>query len=254
MKRAPLLLLPLAGILVLAGCQTDGWQNTAQSVFNSTGLSGLGSTAPASSLTIAQITAGLKEALRIGSGHVVSQLSKTGGFNLDPKIRIPLPSALAKVDSALKTVGLSYMTEDLQKRMNGAAEQATGEALSLFVSAIQQMTIADARSILSGQQDAATQYLRKTMGVELSQKIQPIVSTALVQAGAVQAYDTVMGKYQTLPFMPDVKADLNGYVTQKAMDGIFYYVAQEEAAIRANPAKRTTELLRTVFGNRDAAQ
>ncbi len=249
MKPLRFILLPLAGTLMLSACQTDGWQNAAQSVLNSGGLAGLGGPSSASNLTIAQITAGLKEALRIGSGNVVSQLSKAGGFNLDPKIRIPLPSTLAKVDSALKTVGLSYMTEDLQNRMNGAAEQATGEALSLFVSAIQQMTIADARSILSGQQDAATQYLRKTMGVELSQKIQPIVSSALVQAGAVQAYDKVMGKYQTMPFMPDVKADLNGYVTQKAIDGIFYYVAQEEAAIRANPAKRTTELLRMVFGH-----
>ena len=90
------------------------------------------------------------------------------------------------------------------------------------------------------------------MGDELSQKIQPIVQTALTQAGAIKAYDGVMGQYANIPFMPDVKADLNSFVTQKAMDGIFYYVSQEEAAIRANPAKRTTELLRMVFGSPEA--
>lgn len=245
MKR----ILSLVSVLALGGCQTDGWQDTAQTLLNSPGLSA--ASANAGSLSVAQITAGLKEALNIGSNNVVSQLSKKGGFNLDPKIRIPLPDTLQKVDSALKPIGMSYLTEDLQNRMNGAAEAATAEVLPLFVSAIQKMTIDDARSILSGRQDAATQYLRKTMGAELSQKIQPIVASALTQAGAVKAYDNVVGQYEKMPFMPDVKANMNDFVTQKAMDGIFYYVAREEAAIRENPAKRTTDLLRTVFGNAD---
>lgn len=250
MARRFYLALPLASALALGGCQTDGaggWQDAARSVMNSPVFStAMGSAA--GNLSVEQITAGLKEALNIGSGNVVSQLSRTGGFNLDPTIRVPLPPALAKVDSALKTVGMAHLTEDLQNRMNGAAEKATGEALPLFINAIKHMTIADARSILSGQQDAATQYLRKTMGADLSAKIQPYVQSALAQAGAVQAYDRVMGQYANIPFMPDVKADMNAFVTQKAMDGIFYYVAREEAAIRENPAKRTTELLRTVFG------
>jgi len=248
--RPSFIALSLAGLLCLGGCQTDGLQNAAKSLMDSPAFSNMGTAA--GNLSVAQITSGLKEALNIGSGNVVSQLSKKGGFNLDPKIRIPLPSTLAKVDGALRTVGMAHLTEDLQNRMNGAAEQATGEALSLFLGAIQKMTIADARAILSGQQDAATQYLRQNMGAELSQKIQPIVTTALTQAGAVKAYDNVMGQYAKLPFMPDVKANMNDYVTQKAMDGIFYYVAKEEAAIRENPAKKTTELLRTVFGSADA--
>lgn len=245
MMRRLFIALPALSVLALSGCQTDGsgWQETARAVMNAPAFS-----TTASSLTTEQITAGLKEALNIGSGTVVSQLSKTGGFNLDPVIRIPLPPTLAKVDNALKTIGMAHLTEDLQNRMNGAAERATAEALPLFINAIKQMTIADARSILSGQQDAATQYLRKTMGAELSMKIQPIIQNALTQAGAVQAYDRAMGQYAQIPLMPDVKANLNAFVTQKAMDGIFYYVAREEAAIRENPAKRTTELLRTVFG------
>lgn len=245
-----LIAMPLAGLLTLTACNTDGLQSAAKSLMDSPAFANAG--ASASNLSVAQITAGLKEALNIGSGNVVSQLSKTGGFNLDPKIRIPLPASLAKVDTALRTVGMASLTEDLQNRMNGAAEKATSEALPLFLAAIQKMTIADARAILSGQQDAATQYLRKSMGTELSQKIQPIVASALTQAGAVKAYDNVMGQYAKLPFMPDVKANMNDYVTEKAMDGIFYYVAREEASIRENPAKRTTELLKTVFGSPDA--
>lgn len=244
-----LIAMPLAGLLTLTACNTDGLQSAAKSLMDSPAFANAG--ASASNLSVAQITAGLKEALNIGSNNVVSQLSKKGGFNLDPKIRIPLPETLQKVDSALKPIGMSYLTEDLQNRMNGAAEAATAEALPLFVSAIQKMTIDDARSILSGRQDAATEYLRKTMGAELSQKIQPIVASALTQAGAVKAYDNVVGQYEKMPFMPDVKANMNDFVTQKAMDGIFYYVAREEAAIRENPARRTTDLLRTVFGNAD---
>lgn len=230
-------------MMALTGCVTDNWQETARVLMDSPS-----SSAPLSGLSTEQIVAGLKEALRVGSSDVVSQLGKTGGFNLDPKIRIPLPATLARVDTGLKAIGMGQLTDDLQVRMNSAAEQATAKALPLFVNAIQQMTIADARSILSGQQDAATQYLRKTMGAELAQKIQPIVGTTLQQAGAVQAYDRVMGQYGAMPLVSGVKTDLNNFVTEKAMDGIFYYVAREETAIRANPAKRTTEILRTVFG------
>ena len=132
--------------------------------------------------------------------------------------------------------------------MNAAAEAATPRAKELFIQSITQMTFDDARAILSGQQDAATQYLRRTMGAALVNDMKPIMGNTLNQAGAVQAYDRVMGQYSKLPFVPDVKANLTDYAANKAMDGIFYYVAQEEAAIRANPAKRTTELLKTVFG------
>ena len=110
------------------------------------------------------------------------------------------------------------------------------------------MSITDAKNILTGPQDAATQFLRRTMGPGLGQEMQPLIQNALSQAGAIRAYDQVIGQYDQLPFMPDVKANLNNYVVDKAMDGIFYYVAQEEAAIRTNPAKRTTEILKTVFG------
>jgi hypothetical protein len=142
---------------------------------------------------------------------------------------------------------LGSMTDDLEMRLNSAAEAATPKAKALFINAISQMSIADAKGILTGPDNAATSYLRQTMGVELGTEMQPLIQSALSQAGAVQAYDQVVGRYASIPFMPDVKADLNDYVVGKALDGIFYYVAQEEAAIRQDPAKRTTELLQKVF-------
>jgi hypothetical protein len=232
-------------VLVLGACVSDEMQGTARGIFDAY-MNTNGGTA--SSLSVEQVTLGLKEALNVGSKNVTTRLHQAGGFNRDPNIRIPLPDALNKVHVALDSVGMGGMTADLETRMNAAAERAAGEVYPLFVDAIKQMTIADARGILSGQQDAATQYLRRTMGAALEQKINPIVGSALAQAGAVQAYDRVMGQYASLPFVSNVKTDMNNYVTGKAVDGIFHYIAQEEAAIRQNPAKRTTEILRTVFG------
>jgi hypothetical protein len=117
------------------------------------------------------------------------------------------------------------------------------------VDAIAAMTIQDAAKILNGPDDSATQYFRKSMGPGLAKEMEPIVDSTLAEAGAVQAYDSMMGQYKAIPFMPDAKADLTDYVVDKGLDGIFHYVAKEEAAIRNNPAARTTDLLKKVFGN-----
>lgn len=245
MKKTILTMTLLASLLATSACVTDGeMMNAAQTILSGQTVSGA-----ESGLTTNQMTLGLKEALRVGTETVVTQLGRQGGFNLDPKIRIPLPTALANVHNTLNKIGMGGMTNDLQNRMNEAAELAVPPAKELFIASIKQMTIADARSILfGGQQDAATQYLRRTMGPGLADKVQPIIQTTLARAGAVQTYDRVMGQYAALPFVSNIKTDMNSYVTEKALDGIFYYVAQEEAAIRQNPAKRTTEILRTVFG------
>ena len=244
MKKSILIASLILSSLGLTSCQTDGnWMNAAQTVL------GASQSTQTSRLTTNQMSAGLKEALHVGTETVVTQLGREGGFNLDPKIRIPLPTALANVHSALSKIGMGGMTNDLQNRMNEAAELAVPHAKELFIDSIKQMTIADVQNILfGGQQDAATQYLRRTMGPGLAVKAQPIVQNTLARAGAVQAYDRVMGQYAALPFVSNIKTDMNAYVTEKALDGIFYYVAKEEAAIRQNPAKRTTEILRTVFG------
>lgn len=246
MSKKAILICGLLATVALSGCQTDDWQGAATNVLGA--LGGANGGVQGASLTQTQIAQGLREALNISSKTVVGQVGKAGGFNLDPAIRIPLPSSLAKVDGALKAVGMGQLTTDLQNKMNAAAEQGSAQALDLFITAISKMTIDDARQILSGQQDAATQYLRKSMGDELASKFRPIIDTTLAQTGAIKAFDTVTGQYAALPFVSGLKTDLNEYVTQKAMDGVFHYVAQEEGAIRQNPAKRTTEILRTVFG------
>lgn len=212
-------------------------------------LSSSNSGSGSGSLTQTEMGDGLKEALRVGTEAVVSQLGQTDGFNGDSAIHIPLPGKLATVQKALQAAGYSSLVDDLELRLNRAAEQATPKAKALFVDAITAMTIQDAANILNGPDDAATQYFRKSMGPGLATEMEPIVDAALAEAGAVQAYDNMMGQYKTLPLVPDVKADLTDYVVDKGMDGIFHYVAKEEAAIRNNPAARTTDLLKKVFSN-----
>lgn len=199
-------------------------------------------------LSTDEIAAGLKEALRVGSETVVSQLGQTNGFNGDPAVHIPLPDSLDRVKSTLGKVGMSSMLDDLELRLNRAAEAATPKAQSLFLQAIDDMTLDDVERIYKGPDDAATRYFQSKMSQPLAKEMAPIVDQSLSQVGAVQSYDKAMGRYESIPFVPDAKADLSSYVVEKSMDGIFYYLAQQEAAIRQNPAKRTTELLQKVFG------
>ena len=248
----------LATMFVCAGApqsHASDWWNKAKEILNSDTGNTISKTIQspyngATGLSNSDVSAGLREALRIGTQKVVGKIGVKDGFNLDPTIHIPLPGALGKVDSALSKIGMGSLTDDLELRINRAAEAATPKAKALFITAISEMTIEDAKQILTGPNDAASTYLRKTMGPGLSEEMQPIVQNALASAGAIQAYDGVMGQYQKLPFMPDVKSDLNDYVVEQAMNGIFYYVAQEEAAIRENPAARTTDLLKKVFAAR----
>lgn len=204
--------------------------------------------ATSSVLSTGEIAAGLKQALEVGTENVVAQLGQAGGFSNDPKIHIPLPDSLSGVQSALSRVGMSPMLDDLELRLNEAAEVATPRARSLFTQAIRQMTLEDVQAIYRGPEDAATRYFQSKMSAPLAAEMTPIVQSSLAEVGAVKSYDAVMGQYQALPFVPDAKANLSSYVVQKGMDGIFYYLAQQEAAIRQDPARRTTELLRTVFG------
>ena len=200
-----------------------------------------------SGLSSTDIASGLKEALTVGSGNVVNRLGKSGGFSGDKAVYIPLPKSLDKVKSAMKLVGMDGMLQDLELKLNAAAEVATPKAKSLFVDSIKQMTLDDARGILNGPNDSATRYFQSKMSAPLAKEMNPIVADSLSKVGAVKQYDAVMSEYENLPLVPDAKANLNEYVVNKAMDGIFHYLAVEEAAIRQNPVKRTTDLLKKVF-------
>jgi len=206
--------------------------------------------APRGDVTVEEIGAGLKDALRVGSDRVVSRLGAVHGLNADPAVHIPLPNQLDTVKSAMGKIGMAGSIEDLELKLNRAAEAATPKAKGLFRQTIAGMTFDDAKAIYEGPDDAATRYFRTKMSPTLAQEMRPIVKGSLSKVGAVQAYEGVMKKYRAIPLVPEVKADLTGYVVEKGMDGIFHYMAKEEAAIRRDPAERTTEILRRVFGKK----
>ncbi|MBS0014578.1 MAG: DUF4197 domain-containing protein [Desulfobacterales bacterium] len=207
------------------------------------------SASTAGDLTSNEISEAFKQALAMGSEKVVQQLGQENGFNADPDVHIPLPEQFSVVQTTLEKAGMSYLADDLELKLNRAAEQAAPEAKALFLDAIADMTFADVKQIYNGPKDSATRYFRGKMADPLAEKMRPIIENKLSEAGAVQAYDKLMNKYQSMLFVPDVKANLTDYVTEKGMEGIFYYMADEEAAIRQNPARQTTDLLKRVFGS-----
>lgn len=238
----------LAGLPAAAqGSLLDQGKALLQGQMSGSG-SGAGGGKTASTLPTSKVAAGLKEALSVGAGNVVGQLGRTDGFLKDGKAHIPLPDGLRKAQSALKLAGLSGMADDLEVRLNRAAEAATPKAKALFLQAIRDMTLDDAMRIYRGPENAATQYFERQTRQPLAGEMQPTVSSALADAGAVQAFDSLAGRLQGMPLVPDLKTDLTGYVTQRALDAVFFYLGREEAAIRSNPAKRSTDLLRQVFG------
>ena len=195
------------------------------------------------SLSTDEVGSGLKEALSVGTETVVANLGQKDGFNLDPLIHIALPGELDQVKKILGKVGMDSMLADLELEMNRAAEIATPKAKQLFVQSIKDMTMDDVMAIYNGPDDSATQYFKSKMSAPLGQEMKPVIDESLADVGAVKTYDDIMKRYYSVPFAPKVEADLSDHVMEKAMDGIFYYLAMEEAAIRENPAKQTTDLL-----------
>ncbi len=219
-----------------------GWFDKIKEVINTNGNS-------SSSVSDNDIADALKDALSIGSENVVRQLSAPGGFNSDSNIRIPLPNSLQTVQKTMNKFGMGSTLNNLESKLNKAAETATEKAKPLFLNAIKELTWSDVKTILNGPDDAATQYFKGKMSSPLSAEMKPIVDASLNEVGAIQTYNNAMGKYKALPLVPDVQADLTQHVLNKGIDGIFYYLAIEEKEIRENPAKRTTELLKRVFTN-----
>jgi hypothetical protein len=214
------------------------------------GPSGQGATSGAgTSLGQDEIGSGLKDALKVASQRVVGRVGKADGYNGDPAIRIPLPGVLQGIQGPLKAVGAGGMLDDLQVKMNRAAEQAGPKALDIFTDAASKMTIDDARAILNGPQDAATQYFKRTTSSSLASSFRPIVDNSLSSVGAVEAFKSVQAKAASLPLAgQQVQGfSLTDYTVEKALDGLFHYLGVEEAAIRTNPAARTTDLLKKVF-------
>ncbi|MCO6472565.1 MAG: DUF4197 domain-containing protein [Melioribacteraceae bacterium] len=199
-------------------------------------------------LTEEKIAQGLKEALRIGSKDAINIVGRTDGFFGNQLIKILLPPEVQKIESTLRTVGLGNYVDDFALSLNRAAEKASGEAFSIFVDAITQMTIGDAINILNGPNDAATQYFKEKTSLKLENMFRPIVNDALNSVGATKTYNDLTAKVKTIPFVNIEMTDLETYVTGKALDGLFLMIAKEEEKIRTYPAARVTQLLRDVFG------
>lgn len=207
----------------------------------------LGSTNSGSAISNDTVARGMREALTVGSARVVDTLGAEGGF-ANSIFHIPLPQQLQDAKQFASRFGLDGPFEDLELKMNLAAEAAVPEARALFVGAIQAMTFNDVMAIYRGPNDAATQYLKQTTQTTLDNRLRPIINTHLNSVGAVRTFRQAVDQYNAIPLVKPIDADLNGHVSGYAMDALFSQLAKEEAAIRQDPMKRTTQLLRTVFG------
>lgn len=213
--------------------------------------SGSGSTSSSgsgiSALSSDTVEQGLKQALDIGVDLVTDQLGAVDGFNADPVAHIPLPDEVQTAQKLMSAAGLGSYADEIELRMNRAAEQTMQDAGDILINAVRQMTVADAKGILQGPEDAATQYLRRVSGSDIEGRLRPMITDALSDTGALSLYDQMVGQYAQLPFVPDLKASLTDHATDKAMDGLFHYIALQEADIRSDPTRWTTDILKQVF-------
>ena len=208
-----------------------------------------GSTAAPSGVSSTEAASGLKEALIQGISKGADQASQKDGFNLNSFIRIPFPPDAQKVATTLRSMGLGGQVDAFELSLNRGAEDAAKSAKPIFLNAIKSLSFTDVWNILTGQKDAATQYLKRTTTGQLTTAFQPIIQQSLDKVGATKYYTQLSTTYSKLPLVQPVQTDLNQYATGKAIDGMFTLIAQEEANIRENPVARTTELLKKVFGS-----
>jgi hypothetical protein len=209
----------------------------------------LGATSAGSSAGQGDTAAGLKEALAVGTGNAVQSLSKPDGYLSDAAVKILLPGKLQTAAEVLKKAGYQKEVDELILSMNRAAESAAPKAKPIFEGAVKNISFEDSRKILNGGNTAATDYFKSKTSSQLTEAFKPAVSDSMNQVGATRAYKALTDRYTSMiPFGKADSFDLDNYVTQKSVDGLFVKIGQEEAKIRTNPAAQTTELLKQVFG------
>jgi hypothetical protein len=191
---------------------------------------------------------GLKEALTQGASAAVARLGKTDGFLGDPKVKIPLPEGLRQAEKLMRTMGMGKQADDLVTAMNRAAESAVAEAKPILVDAVKKMSVQDAKQVLTGGDDAVTQYFRRSTSEQLTQKFKPVVTRATAKVQLAQKYDQFAGQGAKLGLVKEQDAKVENYVTRKALDGLFLMIAEEEKAIRQNPVGAAGSLAKKVFG------
>lgn len=199
-------------------------------------------------LTTAEVGEGLKEALINGISKGSDQVSQLDGYFKNPEIKIPFPPEVQKVEKTLRDIGLGSEVDKFVMTLNRGAEDAAREAKPIFVSAIKSMTIQDAWAILRGEDNAATEYLRRTTSSQLKSAFKPVIQNSLNKVNATKYYGELVTRYNKIPLVEKVNPNLDDYATDKAIEGLFTMIAKEEKNIRKDPVARTTELLKRVFG------
>jgi hypothetical protein len=236
MKRTAIVLS-----FILAGCTSAQINQTIGEVNKSLGTE--------KALTTEEVASGLKEALIKGISNGADLASQVDGYFKNPEIKIPFPPEVKKVEDRLRQIGLGGEVDKFVMTLNRGAEDAAKEAKPIFITAIKQMTIQDAWAILRGEPDAATQYLKRTTSAQLKEKFKPVIQNSLNKVNATKYYSDIVTRYNQIPLVQKVNPELDSYATDKAIEGSFVMIAREEKEIRANPAARTTELLKRVFAS-----
>jgi len=234
----------LGGAVVVAGLVLVGCQNVSPETWSQ-----LGGLIGSKELSTETIVAGLKEALAVGTERAAGNLSKTGGYSSNPALKLLIPEQLDKVASTLRKVGMGSYVDQFEAKMNQAAEQAAAKAVPVFAKAVQEMTFEDAKGILQGGNTAATDYFKAKTSAPLRGMYAPIIRAKMDELGTAKAYNSLMDKYNAIPFTSKPDFTLENYVTDKALTGLFGKLGEMEAQIRADPAARTTALLKQVFGS-----
>lgn len=233
------LLIPL--LFALSGCETVDLKQAIRVLTEQEGRP----------LTSQEIASGLREALIQGIARGSSRASRIDGFFKNSEIKIPFPPEVRKVEKALRNIGLGGQVDRFVLQLNRSAERAAVSAKPIFVEAIRSLTIRDALSILRGEPNAATNYLKRTTSASLKAAFLPVISNALDATKATRYYGDVVTRYNKIPLVKKVNPNLESYAADRAIEGLFVLIAKEEANIRANPLARTSKLLKRVFGSQD---
>lgn len=241
--------LALIGVSLLPlGAHAD-WRDFLRKLQDSFSDNKNSTSQPVAGLSEREITDGLREALLVAARRATDRLKQRNAFLDNPRLRIPMPDSLQQVEKLLRKLHQDQLADEFVATMNHAAERAVGEGIDVFSGAIREMSWKDAAGILNGPDDAATQYFQKHTSTPLTQRMLPIVSAATEATGVTRTYKRVMDKAEFVTrYMKPEDVDLDRYITQHALDGLFHELAAEEKKIRDDPVARTSELLRKVFG------
>jgi hypothetical protein len=241
------ILICTLGVMVASDANAQGWKSIFSNAKKAVGVPSTGGNT--GSLTQGEIASGLKEALQVGARNATSKVSAVNGFFGNQAIKVLMPPEAVKVEKSLRAIGMGAQVDKAILAMNRAAEDASTKAVPIFTNAITSMTIQDGMTILKGSNDAATQYLKGRTTTSLTSAFRPVIQASLDKVNATRYWKEIITVYNRLPTTRQkINPDLASYVTERALSGIFVYVADEEQKIRTNPAARVTDLLKKVFG------